>query len=482
MGKKWILFSEGGNEMIRCATEDLCEFLSEKYGFEPEIDDLSTLNSENITLYNCIIIFRYSKSSFLFDMISSGIFNLEYTTGAYSIYAGKNIYNPEKDMIAICGNDESGAYYGCSDFIVRYLSDVANKGEDIWRKEYFFEYFEKGRIKEFSFSSHPEIKTRGIWTWGHVIYNYKKFFRNMARLKLNEIVIWGDYAPDNANDVSDYAHKFGIKVIWGYSWGWDVNCREIFENLNEETYKELVRHIIYTYENEYAKIKGDGIYFQTFTELSSHMINGKSVPDLAVKLVNEVSSSLLEKYPKLHIQFGLHATSVKNMTDIISKTDKRVYIVWEDCGSFPYSYDSGKTEGFSETLDFTKNISCLRGEDERCGVVYKGMLKLDWSEFSHPNKYKLKENDEEMMNSLISTREKIWKISDGNWCANAPLAKEITENLKGNDKTIILALIEDGMFEYRIHYSAVIYSEILWNPSEKTENILKYSHLNQWIR
>ena len=42
----------------------------------------------------------------------------------------------------------------------------------------------------------------------------------MARQKFNELVLWNDYIPVNIEDIIDYAHSYGIKVVLGYSWGW----------------------------------------------------------------------------------------------------------------------------------------------------------------------------------------------------------------------------------------------------------------------
>ena len=46
------------------------------------------------------------------------------------------------------------------------------------------------------------------------MYDYRGFFENMARLKLNEIIIWNDYAPTNGREIVAYAHSLGIRVIW----------------------------------------------------------------------------------------------------------------------------------------------------------------------------------------------------------------------------------------------------------------------------
>jgi hypothetical protein len=39
-------------------------------------------------------------------------------------------------------------------------------------------------------------------------------------LKLNQLIIWNDYMPLNVEEIIDYAHSYGIEVIFGYAWGW----------------------------------------------------------------------------------------------------------------------------------------------------------------------------------------------------------------------------------------------------------------------
>ena len=61
---------------------------------------------------------------------------------------------------------------------------------------------------------------------------------------------------------------------------------------------------------------------------------------MVVDMVNEVAGQIWEITPDLRIIFGLHATSVRNRLDEIARVDPRMEILWEDCGEFPYSYNS----------------------------------------------------------------------------------------------------------------------------------------------
>lgn len=40
-------------------------------------------------------------------------------------------------------------------------------------------------LPDFELNSRPAVKNRGIWTWGHVIYDYRSFIDNMVMLKLS---------------------------------------------------------------------------------------------------------------------------------------------------------------------------------------------------------------------------------------------------------------------------------------------------------
>ena len=87
------------------------------------------------------------------------------------------------------------------------------------------------------------------------------------------------------------------------------------------------------------------------------------------------------------MQFGLHATSVNNRLEFIKTVDPRIRIVWEDCGAFPFAYMPNNLQNFDATKKFIGEISNLRGKDDRFGVVTKGLVKLDWTQFEHSKGY-----------------------------------------------------------------------------------------------
>lgn len=380
------------------------------------------------------------------------------------------------DIVLIEGKDDAGVVYGCMDFYHKYLVHLEYPHHpDLYRVNPFESVF-----PDYAYSSYPSIKHRGIWTWGHVIYDYRAFIDNMVRLKMNTLVIWNDFVPLNAREMIDYAHSLNIKLIWGYSWLWETS----FEGFSIEKAENSIDAIIEKYETDYLPLGGDGIYFQSFTETTSDSINGILIAEAVTKLVNKASARLLEKYPHLELQFGLHTESVKNKLEYIKQVDPRVRIVWENCGAFPFSYLPNDVWNFDETLRFVEEISHLRGDDDRFGVVTKGLVKLDWTAFSHmegqifpgvSSKY--------LQNDRIKRKSKIWRYIQAYWLTSAPKAHEMAKALRDfkNGDLFVTALVEDGMFERNIMFPVALYSEMLWNTDGDTSQMINEVALREYV-
>lgn len=304
------------------------------------------------------------------------------------------------------------------------------------------------------------IRNKGIWTWGHVIYDYRGFFKNMAQLGLNRIVIWNDIRPLNAEAVLEEAHRNGIKLIWGFSWGWMDKCAENVRNIGTERMKEIQKEIFAEFD-KYRNICPDGIYFQSFTETDAESINGLSIAEAVVGLVNSTADIIYKTMPDIELEFGLHATSVKNRLDIIAKTDPGVRIVWEDCGAFPFDYDPHNIDSFEETCDFVKKILFLRGKDEKCGFVLKGMTKLDWSTFKyHEEPYEIGTAAADFIAARAKEKEPLWEYVTDGWQKNREYAGRMIKLISENQNITVDELIEDGMFEYEIKQPPIMFSEL----------------------
>lgn len=378
--------------------------------------------------------------------------------------------------VYIEGFDDAGVLYGCIDFYNKYILKLEYP-HDGWR--FVVDPFDKP-LPDFEYTSHPAVRGRGIWTWGHVIYDYRKFIDNMVLLKMNCITIWNDFVPVNAREMIDYAHSCGIKVFWGYSWGWENGC-------NHTTLEKLLEtsdDIIQKYENEYAELKADGIYFQSCTELNTDRIGGKLIAEAVCELVNKTAGALLERYPDLELQFGLHATSVKDKLQFIEKVNKKIRIVWENCGSFPFCYIPKDVARFDETKDFVRKIAALRGVDDKFGVVTKGIVKLDWFSFEHLGGSAFVGTSSKLMKrNRVARKHKIWKYIQAYWLSYADKAHEMvrlmSEEKKGD--LCITPLVEDGMFEENIMFVVALFSEMMWDTDTPTQQMITDVALRSYV-
>lgn len=362
--------------------------------------------------------------------------------------------------VIIEGFDDGGVLYGCADFYNKYISKIEYTNDDT---TYWENPFEKP-LPDFELRSHPAVAHRGIWTWGHVIYNYRAFIDNMVKLKMNTVIIWNDNVPINAAEMVDYAHSSGIKIYWGYSWLWDVDCGAI----DMKTIKNSIPSIIEKYEKEYLPLGGDGIYFQSFTEIHGEYIGDVLIAEAVTDFVNSAAAQLLKKYPKLELQFGLHAISVKEKLEYIKKVDPRVRIVWEDCGAFPFGYIPRPTDNFEETMDLAKKIAVLRGDTDSFGAVTKGFTKLDWNTFEHIGaSVYTGVSSKRIRQNRVLRKKPFWRYVESFWLANADNAAKAVKQMADmkNGDLHITALVEDGMFEENIMFPVALYSEILWNPN-----------------
>lgn len=471
MSKRWIILSNKYDGFIKKAVNTLSGVISEYVNYVIPVRISLSVSSDDFEKNNFIIIGTREDGALFDSLIEKKLLDAPTESQGYSVYVGS--MGEDRQVIAILGADELGALYGTMEICNNYIGNFLFRDGARMSEAHYLTGFER-TLPEYKVTRVPALKRRGLWTWGHVIYDYRKFFENMLRLRLNEVVIWNDRAPINARDVVDYAHSLGIRVIFGYSWGWDNGCAAHAASLTDEMLEDIKRRIIDTYENDYKDTGCDGIYFQSFTELNTDTAGGRSIAESVTSLVNEAAGKLLSTYPALDLQFGLHATSVKNKLDVISLVDKRVTIVWEDCGAFPYAYFADSTDGFEETLDLTDRIVTLRGEGERFGAVLKGMVCLDWKIFEHfDESYVLGERGEKYLRKRSAMKDKLWRIVQAGWLKNSELARKtiglIAEKNKG---AVVEALCEDGLFEEKIALPTAIFAELLFDPTENVSELI----------
>lgn len=420
----------------------------------------------------------------------NGIIKARYSSiagGSEEGYVIEVTATEEDNAIFIGGNTAKGVYYGVVSFLAEYLPQALPSTVNNINVNGLFKMPFNRVMHEFFKESAPAIKNRAVWTWGHCIFDYKKFLDNMSLIKLNEIVIWNDKMPINAKEVVDYAHEDGIKVIFGFAWGWDTDCKafDINDCFNADKIKTFALDVINYYENNVLPTGADGIYFQSFTELGQDNIDGVNIAEAVTSWVNGIAKEIFAKYPALEIQFGLHASSVRKHINHLSKVDERIKIVWEDCGSFPYDYAFNRLSDFDATQKFTEEITSLRGEKERFGAVLKGMTTLYWDKFKHIDEpFVLGKASQRLIDEVYADRLPTWKYAQAEWMKNAEYAKIITKTIaeRTRGQTDVQLLVEYGAFEKEIYFPVALAAELMWEPFADVSDIIEKVALNPAVK
>ncbi|MBR5445919.1 MAG: hypothetical protein IKV57_07345 [Clostridia bacterium] len=388
----------------------------------------------------------------------------------YCIRIMKNPADKTYNWILIAGDNDTALYYGAVDFLDHCLvqhSFYPNNNDETLDFE----------LPDSTHISAPQTKRRLIFTWGHPINDYRQFIRNMARMKLNEVILWNDFCPVNAREITEYAHEWGVRVIWGFAWGWSAGQCSV-PNLEDSYLAEVKQSVLERFEREYAPLHVDGIYFQSFTERSDARVGGRSIAEAVVQLVNDTAASLLETYPDLQIQFGLHATSVRNEPEAIAKTDPRVEIIWEDHDAFPTCYEpdgaSNRQEGaFERTIEFIRQIIAMR-PGAKAGLLYKGYCTLDWQRFAYQTgPFLLGEAHPRLSAHDTALRYQRWKYLSGQWMQYGGAAQRMTQMIHEMDPEGNLALGMAGMFDDGIWFPEAVTSRMFWNSDSTYEQTMR---------
>ncbi|MBR2375950.1 MAG: hypothetical protein IKA88_06650 [Clostridia bacterium] len=386
-------------------------------------------------------------------------------------YLVKVVVNPDNEdcrVVIITAKDERNLFYGAIAFADNYPTDCAPGHGGLKIPQWIYDF----KMPEYKLAEKSQIATRGVWSWAQPIGDYRKYIREMARMKFNQIVLWNEYMPLNAKEVVDFAHGYGIEVLWGYSWGWANGCKHT--SLEDDYLQGVKENALREYREYYSKTGCDGIYFQSFTEMSKEYIGDKLIARVVTDLVNETVAEFYKEYPDIKIQFGLHATSVKNRLEEIARVDKRVEIVWEDCGTFPYGYTPRvpSEEAFQETLEFTRKILALR-PGAPTGLIFKGMMTVDWEMFEHQTgPYVLGENSTAVQKRDAEMRRPIWQMFEAGWLQYGGYAlRLIREIIKLTNGDVNLAIVnEDGG---GLPLPVALFSEMLWNPDKEYGEIMR---------
>ena len=446
----------------------LSKELSSRLIREPEVYRIYVLPCEkegcDITV-NAFVVGCYEESTLIQQLVSSD----EVPGDGFLVKVIANPENNDGRLVILTSHTEQELFYAAVSFIDDYIPRYAKQHGSNRMPDLIFD----APLTVCSYTEVPDHKTRSVFTWGHSINDYRAYLDNMARLKLNELVLWNDYIPLNIRDIIDYAHAYGIRVILGYSWGWKEIGNKTAE-ITDESIAKVKELAVREYRDNYASVGCDGIYFQSFTERKEESVGGKLISRMVVDMVNEVAGQIWEITPNLRIIFGLHATSVRNRLDEIARVDERMEILWEDCGEFPYSYTSyvKNEEAYKETLEFTKKILALRG-GVGVGLVFKGVMMLDWSKFiNQRGPYIMGENAPSVAAHDKRIRANAWREYAADWMQSGERALEMLRYI-GEHKTGEVNMCIAGTFDGGIYLPEALCAQMYRNCGENYTELLK---------
>lgn len=417
------------------------------------------------------------NNRYIGDLVRRGNITIPDAAESYTIAGFESPFSPGNRLIVIAGRGARGVLYGVEDFNSRTAAETLPENPVYFRKSF-------DGMTDFSLSESPKIANRGIWTWGYVIYDYRRFFDRMARLRMNMITIWNDCPPENCREVLQYAHDRGIRVILGFHWGWGVPGIDISRAEDRERVRGIVAA---NYREHYANLDIDGIYFQTLTEHHELEMGGVSVAELSCRLVNETARALYEIRPDLYIQFGLHATSIRERYMDLASLDPRIVIVWEDAGTaVPYGYTPPRTapgqapqpgvwNGLpEEALEYSRKLATFRPGTE-FGLVPKGWINLRWpEEFEHHESFILGERSQSFIQMRLAERQPHWDRVNRVWMVeNHHASRFYREILKaGPPRITATALVEDGLFEACVQPSVALFAQTVWDPFRDDDELI----------
>ena len=331
-------------------------------------------------------------------------------------------------------------------------------------------FFRAEKIPAYECRRQPQTPVRSIFSWGHVVDDYRATFREMARARFNRAILWNDQLVVNARDVVACAHSWGVKVYWGFSWGWTLSGKE-GKGLD---FGKLADDIVAEWRRKWKPMGGDGIYFQSFTETSNREIGGRSIPEAVTELVNAVAARIRAEAPGIDIVFGLHSNSMKRerAEEAIAKVDPSLEILWENCGGFPFWETDGKVMPPDEA--FCDRILAL---NPSVGLAWKAQLRMDWKNYVPPaGPFMLGCAGKRLLARDRDVTMPRQASFDEDWILNGKRAHDLVRHIRAGKHQ---PREFNAVAEYNPPYSFATYcqAELFWNSDDEWEEIAKRARM-----
>lgn len=154
-----------------------------------------------------------------------------------------------------------------------------------------------------------------------------------------------------------------------------------------------------------------------------------------------------------------------------------IRIVWEDCGAFPYAYMPENLTGRAETAAFTDELAHLR-PNASVGVVFKGMICLDWTTFVHRT---APERIGEASETAIAQRQpmarRIMRLVQSSWL-NQRRRNAGYRSVWPSMRTARFSLCwKTAWFDRQIWFPAALFAAALWDCGQSIDQLIRETAL-----
>ena len=374
-----------------------------------------------------------------------------------------------RNIVLIAGDTPEAVLWATFDFL-DVVAPTLESEMSSQHGRYAGTFFRAEKIPEYECRRAPQTSVRSIFSWGHVVDDYRATFREMARARFNRAILWNDQQVVNARDVVECAHSWGVKVYWGFSWGWTLSGKDA-EGLD---FGKLADDIVAEWRRMWKPMGGDGIYFQSFTETSKREIGGRSIPEAVTELVNAVAARIRAEAPGTDIVFGLHSNSMKRdgAEAAIAKTDPTLEILWENCGGFPFWETNGKVK--PPDVAFCDRILAL---NPSVGLAWKAQLRMDWKNYVPPaGPFMLGCAGERLLARDRAVTVPRYASFDEDWILNGRLAYDFVRHFRAGPhppKELNAVAEYNPPFGFATHCQA----ELFWSSEDPWEEIAKRARM-----
>ena len=384
-------------------------------------------------------------------------------------YLIRTLHENGRNIVLIAGDTPEAVLWATFDFLDVVAPTLESKITS-QHGRYAGMFFRADRIPEYECRRQPQTFVRSIFSWGHVVDDYRETFRALARARFNRAILWNDQLVVNAREVVACAHSWGVKVFWGFSWGWTLSGKE-GKGLD---FGKLADDIVDEWRQKWKPMGGDGIYFQSFTETNKREIGGRSIPEAVTELVNEVSKRIRAEAPGLEIVFGLHSNSMKRegAAEAIAKVDPSLEILWENCGGFPFWETNGRIE--PPDTAFCDQILAL---NKSVGLAWKAQLRIDWKHYVSPaGPFMLGCAGSRLLARDQAVTVPRYASFDEDWILNGKSAYDLVRHIRAGahpPKEFTAVAEYNPPFGFATHCQA----ELFWNSDDPWEEIARRARM-----